>query len=110
MLVLLIAERQFMSNPNTEWFVEGDASTNRILAEQVPNAEECPEMLCVDGEKRNLWRLPAHQVAMLDRERKRLGLKFTVFSRVGQSGVDLSFLYNSPQIRASWKRKSVRVS
>ncbi|MFA6536073.1 MAG: hypothetical protein WC250_01425 [Candidatus Paceibacterota bacterium] len=93
-----------MSEAKTEWFIEADEATNRIIAEQVPDAEECPGIICGDGQARNLWRVPAHQVAMLAGNRRKLGLNFTVFCRVDTRGIHVSFLFNSPQKRSAWKR------
>jgi len=93
-----------MTEKKTEWFVEADALTNAILADQLTEAEECPGMLCEDGVSRNLWRLSAHDVAMLHHDRRRLNLNFTTFCRVDSRGIHISFLYNSPQKRSAWKR------
>lgn len=93
-----------MSERKTEWFIEPDALTNQILAGGRCDAEECPDMLCGDGQRRNLWRVSAHEVAMFHRDRIRLNLHFTTFSRVDNRGIHVSFLYNSPQVRAAWTR------
>lgn len=98
-----------MSNSKTEWFIEADTLTNVILADQLTEAEECPDMLCEDGVRRNLWRLSAHDVALLHRDRRRLSLNFTTFCRVDNRGIHLSFLYNSPQMRSAWKRAMTKV-
>lgn len=69
----------------TRYFVDPDSSTNRVIFNMLgQKAEEatCSEMVCADGESRNLWELSKEQVEKLEAEVGRLRLRFVVYRQI----------------------------
>ena len=85
-----------------------DAGTNRVIAEDLAErAEESiyPNRLCADGVARNLWECPSSLVRRLAKNRRSLGLKFSVFYRRGTGPIKhWLFSFGRPLARV---RKSV---
>ena len=52
-----------MADRKFTWFTDpkGDQRTNNLISLQLDKVDECPNMLCEDGEKRNLRRWCSHE-------------------------------------------------
>ncbi len=76
-------------NSNCVWFVEPlDSATNAVISQHLSTEDECPEKKCSDGQKRNLWACPDHAfVTRLEREIKRLKLRFNIWCRKGNGAI-----------------------
>lgn len=85
-----------------------DADTNRVIAgDLAERAEEnvLPNRLCADGVVRNLWECPPGLVRRLAKNRRSLGLKFSVFYRRGAGPIKhWLFSFGKPPMRM---RKSI---
>ncbi len=76
---------------DTTWYIHpgGCVTTNRLLAERLPQEDACPQKLCADGVLRDLWKCDHAVVTEFTRARKQLSLNFKVFVQEGQGPVRL---------------------
>ena len=71
------------------WFIEPkDAATNSILSECLPGENAKTDVLCEDGQKRNLWECQHSLVAMLCRSALApyFHARFGIFRKEGKFG------------------------
>ncbi len=97
------------------WYLEPlDSHINEVLARELP--EECfaRDMLCDDGQARNLWLCPSKLVYFLWQSKITLGINFRIFNAGGRGGRieskprELTFLFKILRSRRREKVNSLR--
>ncbi|NQV88526.1 MAG: hypothetical protein HQ402_03160 [Parcubacteria group bacterium] len=69
------------------WYVEPlNAHTNEVIGKNLDPNEDCENLLCADGEHRNLWRCAYPFVARIQKSKASLKLIFKVFNQEGSHG------------------------
>ena len=100
-----------MAKREYEWFLEPkDSYTNEVILKNIDDENASLDVVCEDGERRNLWRCPSGKVFMLWRSRSDLQIRFRIFSRELPNGKikDCTFLFRNERGtgRKRPKRKS----
>ena len=94
-----------------EWFLEPrDSHTNEVISRNVGAANFCDELLCRDGQRRNLWRCLSGLVFMLWASRHDLGIKFRIFNRELPNGEirDITDWYRSMHAKNGRSKRNGR--
>lgn len=69
------------------WYVHPrDKDTNEVIALRLPPENAYPDVLCIDGHKRNLWLCDYRLIAELERSRSSSRLDFTSHYRESRNG------------------------
>ena len=63
-----------------------DKDTNEAIANRLPQENAYPDVLCIDGHKRNLWLCEYRLIAELERSRRSSKLDFTSHYRENLHG------------------------
>ena len=101
-----------MAKREYEWFLEPqDSYTNEVISKNVGEENFSGDVVCADGQRRNLWQCPSGLLAMLWRSRNNLDIRFRIFGREGNGKIrNCTFLFKSGSggRRKKLKRKSHR--
>lgn len=73
--------------PTTFWYMEPlDTHTNEMFAQNIPGNDTCPQKMCGDGVRRDLWRCSRKELHRFDEDRNEKGLSFQSYSQNGPHG------------------------
>lgn len=107
-----------MSNQRQiDWFIHAlDSHTSEVIGRQIDQGELFPEMMCLDGKRRNLFRCSWENINFLEKSRGSSSLNFRIFSRekavksdTGGKPKDVTFLFRGRKdirIRTTQNRRS----
>jgi len=87
------------------WFLEPkDDNTNQIIARHCLEEDFLSQVVCEDGLRHNLWRCSEALRTALLASKKRLRLKFSVFSSQDSGPIkNVDFLYSARKTRKATK-------
>jgi len=69
------------------WYVEPlNAHTNEVIGKNLDPNENCEDLLCSDGKRRDLWRCHYQFVARIQKSKASMRLDFQVFNQEGRHG------------------------
>lgn len=71
---------------NKIWYVEATGHTNEVIAGELPTENAHKNVLCIDGNNRDLWECDYRFITELKKNRESGQLKFTVWYREGRHG------------------------
>jgi len=101
-----------MTKRSYEWFLEPrNNHSNEVISRNIAEENFSENVICADGQSRNLWRCPSGMVFMLWRSRSNLKITFRIFVRQLPNGKirNCTFLFKnekSGKIRKKQKGKS----
>ncbi len=93
------------------WYVEAFGHTNEVIATELPAENAHKNVLCIDGEKRNLWWCNYRFVTRLKKNRESGQLSFTVWYRESRNGPVKKWPFlnkKKPTLASALKKRTVR--
>ena len=96
-----------MAKSKYTWFIEPlDAHTNGAFAKEIPGENFFREVVCEDGQKRNLWQCPRELVAAFWESRNDLELRFRIYNQTGRGRIrNVNFLFKRKKKKHVRRRK-----
>lgn len=93
------------------WYVEATSHTNEVIADRLSAENEKRDVLCIDGEKRNLWQCQYGLISELLKNQASGQLVFEVYYREGKYGPVRKWPFlkkQKPTLASALKKGTVR--